>query len=410
MNMSSVLAFSRLWNEGAAVFSNSGYALFNIEAQIVCIAVLVILFVRQQNSSGQTESQLIWSRMLFIQILYCLSGIFRVLADIDLIPKSGMSQYITAALNFGLFGCLCWLTFIYTEASRKSELVSSLSRKILAALPFIFNVSCLVLLGLFMDVTGHDVTSETLFFLMAAINLSYPAAALVLSVFRQNTMSRYERESISVMSIYPAFLLVCAPLQALNWRIPFLCYAIIISDIFVYINHADSLVSVDPLTKIPNRNGLIHTLSGRLGTEGASEGLYVFAVDIDDLGDINGTYGRAEGDRALIITANALQKFQTEEHECYISRYYGDEFIITADIQSGEELDLFTEHIRNYISNAVTSEGLAYHIRVSIGYSHYEQYSRTETISGLIEEAERMLAENKEQRKFQAIWRSRSTI
>lgn len=406
--MSLASAASRMWTEGVAVFTNTGYSLFNIEAHLVCITVLIILFNRQQNSSDQTEARITWSRLLFVQILYCMSGIFRVLVDIDIIPRNNFSQYIVTALMFGLFGCLCWLVFVYTVLYQNSDMLKSFRNKFLSLLPFCFNVVILIsspFTGAFIDISEPVMKNGALFPLMFSINLGYPVAAVTLSVIRRSRMNRHERDTISIISVFPAFFMICGSLQALNWRIPFMCYAIMISDIFVYINYADSLVSVDPLTKIPNRNGLMRSLADRMNRENL-ENLYLFAVDVDDLGNINSNYGRTEGDRALTVIAEALQKFRKEEHECYISRYYGDEFIITADIENDDELDLFTEHIRNYISNAVTHNELQYHLRVSIGHAKYEQYSRTETISGLIDEAVRMLNENKEQRKFQTLWRS----
>ena len=50
-------------------------------------------------------------------------------------------------------------------------------------------------------------------------------------------------------------------IQSFNWKIPVFCYAIMIADIYVYIKYSDSLVSIDPLTKIANRNGLTFILS-----------------------------------------------------------------------------------------------------------------------------------------------------
>ena len=78
--------------------------------------------------------------------------------------------------------------------------------------------------------------------------------------------------------------------------------------------------------------------------------------------------------------------------------------MIAADINDAEERELFIEHIRNYISNAAMSKKLNCHIRVSIGWAKYEPYSRTETISGLLEEADRAMTESKEQKKFQTMW------
>ena len=399
---------STLLEESAAVFRSSGYSLFNIEAYIVCLIVLFILFFRQQNSSDQTESRIIWGRLLLVQIFYCFTGVAMVLVDINILPKSIISQYIASASNSGAFSLLCLLTFIYIESCQKSKLFSSLRIKILTALPFIFNIIHLLvspLTGSVFKISEGTIRPGILFPLMITINLAYPSIAVIFALIRRRHMGRYERDNLSIVAIYPLFFIVFGPVQALNWKIPFLCYAIMISDIFVYINYADSLVSVDPLTKIPNRNGLIQNLSAQLAGEN-TEGLYLFAIDIDDLSGINSTFGRYEGDKALTLIAGALKKFRDEEHPCYISRYYSDEFIITSNIENEEARELFIEHIRNYISNAVMSSGIRYLLRVNIGYSKYEQYSKTETIAGLIDEADKMLEENKEQRRFNAIWKT----
>lgn len=402
-------AVSRIPSEFAAVFKNSGYLLFNIEAHIVSIIILVILLARQQSSSDQTEARIAWIRLVFAQILYCLSEIFRVFADVNIIPKSGVSKYAIESLNFALIGCVCWLVFMYTELYQKSNFLKSLKNKIIAALPFVLNVIIILsspFTGLFMDIKTS--TTGILFPLMSAVNLAYLAAAAGFAVVRRRKMTRYERDIMPIVAGYPAFFAVCLPLQALNWRMPIMCYAVVIADIFVYISNADSLVSIDPLTKIANRNGLMRSLSERF-SRGNLESLYLFVVDVDDLASINSNYGRQEGDKALMLTAEALKKFRKEEHECYIAHYYGDEFILTSDIQDKEELDLFIEHIRNYISNMATANGLRYLLRVNIGWSKYEQFSKTETISGLIDEAVRVLNENKEQRRFQTLWRSSRT-
>ncbi|MBR4195521.1 MAG: GGDEF domain-containing protein [Synergistaceae bacterium] len=402
-------SLSAIWNETAAVFTNAGYSFFKIEAHVVCAAVVVILLYRQQNSSDQTEARIVWSRLLSVQILYCIAGIIRVLVDVAIIPKNYATRYTAAAFTFGLFGAMCWLVFEYIEFYQHSEMMKSKGKRFMAALPFIFNTAMLAVAGffpgLFADFSGRTYTRGILYPVMMLINFAYPVAAVILSVRRRSRMTRYERDTAPVMATYPAFFMICGPLQDLNWRIPFLCYVIVVSDIFVYMSYADSLVSVDPLTRIANKNALMRNLSERFKT-GEPVTLHVFAVDVDSLGKINGTYGRTEGDKVLILVANALRKFSADEHTCDIFRYYGDEFIITADIETDEERELFTEHIRNYVSNAAMSAKLPFHVKISIGRAKYEPYSKTETISGLIDEAEKTLYEGREQRSFQQIWKS----
>lgn len=391
MNLAS--AISKIWNDCTFVFSSTGYSFFKIEANIVCSIVLAVLFHHQQNSSDQTEARVLWCRLLFVQVLHCVSWILRVFVDVRIIPVSPATQYIFTVINAGLFSCMCMIVFIYTENFHGTKLLDSFISRIVISVPFVISIFILAVYPLF-DISIED---EPINSIMLVLSLGYLLAAVILSVFRHMKQKKYK------IALYPAFLFVFGLLQSLNWRVPLMSYAILAADVFVYINYTDSLVSVDPLTKIPNRNGFMRHLNDRMDKGNVNQ-LYVFAVDIDDLSSVNSNYGRSEGDHALIVTANALKKFRSEAHKCYAARYYSDEFMIAADIESDEELELFTEHVRNYISNASISNGLAYHIRVSIGCSHYEKFSRTETITGLIEEAERLMTENKEQRKFQNLW------
>lgn len=404
--MSLASALIKVWNDCAAAFDSSGYAFFTIEANLVCMIILAVLFFRQQTSSDQTEAGVIWVKLLLVQIIYCLSWIFRVLSDASIFPDSLAAQYTFAALNMSLFGLICWQIFMYSELSQKSELLTTFSSKALSAIPLAFNFLMLIFspfTGFYWDISSGVLVRGRLYFLMIAMCIGYPALAVLMTLLRRQRMSRYERGAMPLATVCASAFMVFVFLQILNWKIPILCYVMVITDIFVHLSYADSLVSVDPLTQIPNRNGLIRRLSQRLG-QADPENLHVFAVDVDDLRGINSQHGRTEGDHALIITAEALKKFCAEEHPCEVYRYHGNEFIIVADIYDKEELELFVEHIRNYVSNASISHRLPYHLRVSIGWSKYEQFSRMETVSGLIDEAGRALIEGREQRNFQAVW------
>ena len=416
--MNTAKALLRVWSECKLMFSNTSYALFSIEAFLLCIIILVILLNKHQSASGKSESQIAYGRSLFIQILYCFAGILRILVDVEIIQKSYLSQYLVNAFSFACYSGFCWLIFVYIECSQNAKYLENIYGKIISAIPLLFNILMLLLgpfTGLFIEMQDSDLTGHLLYSLMILINLFYPIVAVIFSFLRVNSMGKYELKNLSVLSIYPAFLFICGLLKIVNWKIPFLCYAMLISDIFVYINYADSLVSVDPLTKIANRNGLIRVLSGRLrnGLDNPDElkkleRLYLFAVDVEDLTSINSSYGRSEGDRALVVVANALKKFRDQEHPCYVSRYYGDEFMLIGNIKDDEELKLFIEHIKNYVNNETVTVKLKYKIRVAVGYAKYENYTKTETLNGLIEEAERALNDFKEQREFQTIWQAQN--
>ena len=172
--MSLASALIKLWADSAAALESSGYALFNIEANLVCMIILGVLFFRQQTSSDQTEAGVIWLKLLLVQLVYCLSWIFRVLSDVSLFPDSIAAQYTFAALNMSLFGVICWLVFMYSEMSQKSELLAAFSSKAFSAIPLVFNVFMLIVspfTGLYWDISGGVLARGRVYFLMLAVSI-----------------------------------------------------------------------------------------------------------------------------------------------------------------------------------------------------------------------------------------------
>ena len=340
--MSLFAAIARIFNDTTTTFSNTGYAFLSMETYIVCMIVFVILFNRQQNSSDQTEARVVWSRMLLVQILYCLTKFISVLIDVEIIPNYDIAKSIMLGLNLLSFAFVGFMIIKYEQLTRQAA-------------------------------------------------------------YYKTKRAGKNRTMLSIV-LYVLLITGLIWIQTINWKNTFLCYVMIIADIIMYLNYSESLVSVDPLTKIPNKNGLYKALSETFADENTNlDSLHVFMVDVDGMSRINSRYGHHEGDNALKTIAYALKKFRDEEHKCYVSRYYGDDFVITAEIENKDDRELFIEHIRNYISNAATSKGLAYHLRVNIGWAKYEQFSKTETMSGIIDEAENSLNNDREQRA-QAAW------
>ena len=342
--MSLIASIAKIFEDTTTTFSNTGYAFLSMEAYIMCMVVFVILFNRQQNSSDQTEARVVWSRMLFVEIIYCLTKFLSVLIDVNIIPNSDIAKKTMIGINL--------LSFVFAG----------------------------LLMIKYMILTRHTA--------------------------HLNTKRAGKNKTRLLTAVYVLVIVSLIWIQTRSWKNTFLCYVMIIADIIMYLNYSESLVSIDPLTKIPNKNGLYRSLSEIFNDENSKlDLLHVFMIDVDGMSVINSRYGRHEGDKALKIIAGAFKKFRDEEHQCYISRYYGDDFVITAEVENRDDRELFIEHIRNYISNAAMSRGLPYHLRVNIGWAKYEHFSKTETIDGIIDEAENSLNNDREQRQSQAMWK-----
>ena len=97
---------------------------------------------------------------------------------------------------------------------------------------------------------------------------------------------------------------------------------------------------------------------------------YVMMIDIDHFKEINDTYGHAEGDRALILVAEALKKIcERVRVPVFLGRYGGDEFTIF--IQDPQEDGALPEQVAQAIREALAEKQLEnrlpYELKASIG-------------------------------------------
>jgi len=105
----------------------------------------------------------------------------------------------------------------------------------------------------------------------------------------------------------------------------------------------------DPLTKVTNRAGFNTELERallRANENGTSCG--VFLIDVDNLKQINDTYGHLCGDRLLIEVANLLSQCAGESDT--VARLGGDEFVIVQpDVQSNAQHEALSQRLEEQI-------------------------------------------------------------
>jgi len=128
------------------------------------------------------------------------------------------------------------------------------------------------------------------------------------------------------------------------------------------------MADYDSLTNLPNRRNLERKLDKLFSRKnGAKRPFAIVLIDLNGLKQLNDTYGHALGDRALILTAEALA--QTMGPEQMASRFGGDEFVLldrgAADRKSVED---FKEKVRRGVEREYSlDDGRKLRLRISIG-------------------------------------------
>ena len=119
----------------------------------------------------------------------------------------------------------------------------------------------------------------------------------------------------------------------------------------------------DALTRLPNRNALMESLTALLLQP---EPVAVTFVDLDGFKDVNDTYDHETGDRLIMAVAAGLTVLTPEAH--LISRIGGDEFVIVHAGQGAEESAKATAaRIISFLGDPVEIGGRMAQVGASIG-------------------------------------------
>lgn len=180
-------------------------------------------------------------------------------------------------------------------------------------------------------------------------------------------------------------------LQVCGWKTP--AFLLTFAVIGLFALELYNRIRTDNLTKLYNRYGMDAELKKQLNEyrREPKDSFYIIACDLDNFKHINDTWGHPEGDRALSLVAQALQKV-CRKFSSNVFRIGGDEFIIIAEN--------FPEGIDEEITDAIKTEfdqiefRSDFDIRISIGVALYDGVT---PIDELLNNADKKLYEAKKQ-------------
>jgi diguanylate cyclase (GGDEF)-like protein len=123
----------------------------------------------------------------------------------------------------------------------------------------------------------------------------------------------------------------------------------------------------DAVTGLYNRNYWEQIISGAT-FQPRTQNFSLILIDVDNLKEINDTYGHTAGDKAIETVGQAIKKCIREEDAGL--RYGGDEFIILLFNQNKKAAYRVIERIRREISELAAGQGM--NIQISAGVAYYD--------------------------------------
>jgi diguanylate cyclase (GGDEF)-like protein len=152
------------------------------------------------------------------------------------------------------------------------------------------------------------------------------------------------------------------------------------------------LALTDDLTCLYNRRGFFAAATQQLKmAQRNAQSLLLLFCDVDNLKQINDTYGHHEGDLALIRTADALEhSFRGSD---ILSRLGGDEFVVLASETSNQTQEVILRRLEKNLKRASATEP-RYGLSLCVGVARFDP-QRAITLGELMAQADKAMYEKK---------------
>lgn len=180
-------------------------------------------------------------------------------------------------------------------------------------------------------------------------------------------------------------------------------YFFFVQPLMIYINELraakdveDTLYNLsitDELTGLHNRRGFF-TLTEYLlkVAKREKQGIYLLYLDLDNMKEINDTFGHSEGDNVLIDIAHILKTNYRDSD--VIARIGGDEFVVVPVGTTGDNVELITDRLQKQIDIHNEKSNRSYKLSVSKGIVYYDS-EKPCSIDELLTEADKLMYEHK---------------
>ena len=340
-----------------------------------CGLVLLTLILHSRVGMGLTATRRRYMRAAILLVIFYASDSLWYAMDCGVLPQNRTVSMLLKSIYFVSSSAAGYSWFVYMETLTGALFTRSRKRIFFSgALVWVHLVLTVInwFNGiLFWEDEALQYSRGPFFGLQYLVVYAYLAIAAFHALYKANH-NYIDRSRYIVIATFPIIPAISALLQLFYWRIPFNCMAFTLSVLIMYMNELGDQVSREPLTGLANRKHFMHALEEGMDAHENDGQLYLFMIDMNRFKRINDTFGHVEGDKAILMTVEALREACSEMHrKIVLSRYGGDEFAIIAELEREEEAKELKEKICSKIEDRNTGILLSYRLSLSIGCARY---------------------------------------
>ena len=384
----------------------SGYFIYYAESNIVCLVIFGILLFHDLFNTNRQEKQIKYDHALIGFMAYFISDTLWAMVNSGVVPKS---EFMVAFTNFANFIMLATVTYLWLAYVMAVEQVPHRARPINKfAVLFPFIISTLVLVSLYVFAPRliiDDTLEETVIFeiLMGVVPLINICAILVYTLRKaKNEKERVNRRKHLYIGFFPLVVTIIGIIQLLFVEeLSIFCFGCTVLMLILHIQSMETQISTDPLTKLNNRGQFLRYVSQPANLYVEGKNTFVIIMDVNNFKTVNDTYGHAEGDRALIMIAEALTKvLKRYNMPDFLCRYGGDEFVIIMHSDTIEQIVNLIAEIKLQVAEECEINKTPYVLSIAAGYDEF--INKRDTIQNCMQRVDKKLYLDKEYSKLQA--------
>ena len=349
----------------------SPYFLHYLESNAVCVVIFGIMLAHNLLKHDRQEKQIKYDLTLAAFMSYFITDTVWAAILSGVLPSN---DALVCTVNFLDYLFMASITFSWLRYAMAVEQVKNrdAAKKVLTLLiPFIASTIALVVIFSIAPellLTGENQTTLLFRAFLVTVPIIYIIASLFYSLRRvKDETNPDEKRKHVYIGCFPLIVIVGGLSQM--FLLPdgaLFCFCCTVFMLIFYIQAMEKQISVDPLTGLNNRGQLSRYVSQGTHKDGTT---YVLMIDINDFKRINDNLGHAEGDRAIVIVAEALKRIvDARTYPTFLGRYGGDEFILIAQNASAPEIDRMIGEIRSRIEEDCFRQQVAYVVSVGIGF------------------------------------------
>lgn len=345
------------------------------EANIVCLIIFGIMLVHDLLNAARQETQIKFDHALIAFMFYFVSDSLWAAVIGGILPQTKLIVIATNFANYVFMAMLTYMWLRYAMAVEKAPHRERRRNKFAVLFPFL--VSTVALIVTYCVAPQALLPEETLLptYLYDAFLITVPIiniAAVLVYMMRKAGRDRnpVDRKKHLYIGLFPLIVIVGGLLQeAVLPSSPIFCFACTILMLVFYIQSMETQISLDPLTGLNNRSQLLRYVSQENNLRVEGRQTFVLMVDVNDFKTINDTYGHAEGDRALVLIADALKRTAgSRGAQEFLGRYGGDEFIMIIHPVSESSIAPLIGELRGQIEKACRENETPYLLSIGVGY------------------------------------------